>query len=463
MAEIIGAVTGVTKSFLEINKISIDNWGFKLFYKWSTTLLVFCSVIVTARQFFGDPIKCDAGKDRAGVEQGVLDTYCWMYSTFDIPPKYKGPCAGTSTDDTIGSIVYNSYYQWVPIYLIFLAVLFYLPRGIWLYYEGGLMSFFGKGTTTRQVEDQEEKLESLLKFFSENIKNKYNVYFCGFIICEILNLFIVVLQFFLTNRFLHHRYMTYGWSVWQYYLLPREEQEMPGVINPMCYTFPRIASCKYHRWGTGGDQENFGALCILALNIINDKVFLVLWLWFFILSVIGFIRLIYRILQCFSAGLRYQLINMRMYRYFNRSMKSDKIEMYLKQSCKLGDWFVLYQLSKNMNKPFFMEFLSKLPDAINFRGCVYEATGVRPYQDEKEKKDKGPLIDDKKEKKEEKEEDGDSQLKIYESVISSEKEDTKSSKESEKKKEHDIDLEDVHFVASSRQSVKSSRMNRMRR
>ena len=90
--------------------------------------------------------------------------------------------------------------------------------------------------------------------------------------------------------------------------------------------------------------------------------------------------------------------------------------MYLKQSCKLGDWFVLYQLSKNMNKPFFMEFLSKLPDAINFRGCVYEATGVRPYQDEKEKKDKSPLIDDKKEKKEkkeEKEEDGDNQLKDW--------------------------------------------------
>ena len=31
-----------------------------------------------------------------------------------------------------------------------------------------------------------------------------------------------------------------GFKVWQYYLLPPEEQQMPGVINPMCYTFPRI-------------------------------------------------------------------------------------------------------------------------------------------------------------------------------------------------------------------------------
>lgn len=28
--------------------------------------------------------------------------------------------------------------------------------------------------------------------------------------------------------------------------------------------------------------------------------------------------------------------------------------------CKLGDWFVLYQMSKNLNRPFFMDFLTTL-------------------------------------------------------------------------------------------------------
>ena len=61
MAELLGAVTKVTSSFLELKKVSIDNWGFQLFYKFSTTILVFCSILVTARQFFGEPIQCDAG------------------------------------------------------------------------------------------------------------------------------------------------------------------------------------------------------------------------------------------------------------------------------------------------------------------------------------------------------------------------------------------------------------------
>ena len=70
------------------------------------------------------------------------------------------------------SMVYNSYYQWVPLYLVFLAILFYLPRMLWLVMEGGLMKFFGKGTTVRDIVDLDEKRDMLVKFFLKNIKNK---------------------------------------------------------------------------------------------------------------------------------------------------------------------------------------------------------------------------------------------------------------------------------------------------
>ena len=38
------------------------------------------------------------------------------------------------------------------------------------------------------------------------------------------------------------------------------------------------AFCDYWRFGTGGHQENVNAVCILALNIINDKVIKIYWL-----------------------------------------------------------------------------------------------------------------------------------------------------------------------------------------
>merc|ERR1712106_641779 len=93
--------------------------------------------------------------------------------------------------------------------------------------------------------------------------------------------------------------------------------------------------------------------------MINEKVFLILWFWFLLVTLIGVIRLIYRIIQTQYAPLRYQLINMRMNRYFKRSVKIEAVEAYITQ-CTLGDWFVLYQLSKNLNRPFFMDFLAHL-------------------------------------------------------------------------------------------------------
>ncbi len=50
-----------------------------------------------------------------------------MYAHFKIPPEYKGPCVGNEQESMEG-IIYNSYYQWVPIFLVLLAVVFYLPR-----------------------------------------------------------------------------------------------------------------------------------------------------------------------------------------------------------------------------------------------------------------------------------------------------------------------------------------------
>ena len=52
-----------------------------------------------------------------------------------------------------------------------------------------------------------------------------------------------------------------------------EKETFGNIIkNPMCDTFPRVARCDLRQFGSGGGQENINAICILALNVINDKV-----------------------------------------------------------------------------------------------------------------------------------------------------------------------------------------------
>jgi len=148
-----------------------------------------------------------------------------------------------------------------------------------------------------------------------------------------------------------------------YYILQESEWKADPTYynkwsgkNPMCHTFPRVATCNYWRYGSGGYQENLNAICILGLNQINDKIFMVLWWWCLIISCIGILRLIWRSSMCVSSYVRFQLMNMRMNRYFGRYKDMKNIKVFIR-NCSLGDWFVLYQMSKNLNKPFFMEFL----------------------------------------------------------------------------------------------------------
>ena len=43
-----------------------------------------------------------------GVKDDVLNSFCWMYSTFDIPESFTGSCARKEQDQTA---LYNTYYQ----------------------------------------------------------------------------------------------------------------------------------------------------------------------------------------------------------------------------------------------------------------------------------------------------------------------------------------------------------------
>lgn len=108
----------------------------------------------------------------------------------------------------------------------------------------------------------------------------------------------------------------------QYYLLPAEELAMRDLVNPMCEAFPRVASCTYWKYGGGGRQTGLSALCILALNIIIDKIYLVLWFWFIILSLFGGFRVVCRFFQLMSPDIRYGMMRLKMHRYLYKEKYS---------------------------------------------------------------------------------------------------------------------------------------------
>lgn len=56
--------------------------------------------------------------------------------------------------------------------------------------------------------------------------------------------------------------------------------------DPLATTFPRVTQCSFKKFGASGTIETRESLCILPQNILNEKVFILMWFWFVILATI---------------------------------------------------------------------------------------------------------------------------------------------------------------------------------
>lgn len=74
-------------------------------------------------------------------------------------------------------------------------------------------------------------------------------------------------QMFLMNTFFDGAFLTFGFDV-----IAFAERDQEERIDPMIYIFPRMTKCTFSKFGTSGEVEKHDALCILPLNVVNEKV-----------------------------------------------------------------------------------------------------------------------------------------------------------------------------------------------
>lgn len=57
--------------------------------------------------------------------------------------------------------------------------------------------------------------------------------------------------------------------------------------------------------------ERHDAICILPLNVVNEKIYIFLWFWFIILAIMSAITIFYRVIIIFSPRMRVYLLRLR--------------------------------------------------------------------------------------------------------------------------------------------------------
>ena len=111
------------KNLVKVSHVRIDSSIFRLHYSLTVMILLAFSLIVTTRQYVGNPIDCIHTKD---IPEDVLNTYCWITHTYLVKsafhkevgvevPHFGVDKMPTDKDDMK---VYR-YYQWVCFCLFF--------------------------------------------------------------------------------------------------------------------------------------------------------------------------------------------------------------------------------------------------------------------------------------------------------------------------------------------------------
>lgn len=350
-------VAGLIKVRYRGDKADIDSPFFKLHYRTTSTILFIGCLLVTANDLIGSTINCI----NSSIPGNVLNTYCWIMSTFSVPRKgggkqgsdfaYQGvePYVEGESDRTI-----HAYYQWVPFVLFLQGVMFYLPHYLWKVFEDRKLDKITNGLRGRtlSLDERKDQCEILVRYVKETF-HMHNFYAFKYFLCDILNFVNVIFQMYFINMFLGGVFMAYGTEVLYWSDTDPEQRS-----DPMIDVFPRITKCHFHKYGPSGTIERHDAMCVLALNIINEKIYVMLWFWLIFLAVVTSLYLLY-VLAMISIPSMRKIMLERNSKYDYK----DRVDILMKKA-QMGDWFVIFLLSKNMDSILFKEFITRLSEKL---------------------------------------------------------------------------------------------------
>lgn len=130
------------------------------------------------------------------------------------------------------------------------------------------------------------------------------------------------------------------------------------LINWMHHTetiFPKTAKCLFEPYGPSGSTQQLDAFCLLPINVLNQKLFTIIWLCYIMQIIVSISDLLYWLIVYYSKKLRIYIL-------YKKTMKSVSYLTIHNASCEayLGHFFVLNQIAKNTNTHTFIELISEL-------------------------------------------------------------------------------------------------------
>jgi len=348
---------------LKFDGIDIDTWVFK-FYSRVTVGLFWVAAAVSVADSLVDknPIECKSGDS--------YDTnYCYLHGVAHLLP--NGISADINDADcfsagNVGEEKISNYYLWISLVLFLCGAAFAIPNEIWKHFEGGVLKQF-EGLQSIELEDEKEKekRKKAVSQFKRLTNNFTNRYFYTFVFFELVYCILGVIIFNLIDLFLDGKFQSYGSDTFAYLsgnsepiLITdtKDKTTKEVTVNPMCNVFPTVVSCTIKTFSVvQGEADTTNKICILGRNILNQQIFLVLWVWFMILCSATVCQIIYRLVTLLVPSYQRSMIQYHLKSTDNMAVKQIDLGFG-----KVGNWFLLTQIGSNSDPYAFRKFLEEV-------------------------------------------------------------------------------------------------------
>lgn len=264
------------------------------------------------------------------------------------------------------------YYQWTPYILAMQTALFSLPFMFWKESNrtcGVNMNGIARTAKDLEYESPENRARGI-RSISKHI-DRYLIHYKSFKtgLCSSLTAELAGFGFlcgkrygnYLTMRYLFSKLMYIGNVCLQLYLLNKflgtdyyiyGVEALKDIANNgtyrECSRFPRIGLCDFEIRTLSNNLEHYVVQCAMPVNIFNEKIFLLIWFWLWIIGIVNIASTLSWIQTMFASDQRdFFKDHLHTLDIYDRTKDKKKLNSFINNYLRQDGHFVIRMLELN--------------------------------------------------------------------------------------------------------------------
>ncbi|CAF1290087.1 unnamed protein product [Adineta ricciae] len=354
----------------------------RLHNRYTVAILVCFCIAISTYQYAGDPLHCWVPAQFTGTYEAYTNRLCYIQNTYHVPKNQMVP-----KDYNLRRERTLKYYQWINFVLLLQALFFSLPRIFWQSFNDKIglpLGNFVDAANKYDSFDVKTDRQTIVQYIADCLQ-RYEEYVnppkrdkssfihrthrqcrlfcqgrtgaslvCFYFLIKFLYILNLALQILFLQYFLSYyemNYIQYGVNVLGSLL--------SGFTLPESKLFPRITLCDFQIRELG-EQHHYTVECILVINIFIEKMYFLLWLWFWILLFITIVDTIRSFYQIFVRHSRNVFIVQHLELIVkNRASREQQFRYFLRYF-PIDNLFALWIVGLNSTPLIVAEILDEL-------------------------------------------------------------------------------------------------------